>query len=67
MNIFPIFKKVCQDAKNKNLKNGKIQAKSIFHTKLEINVYYSNLIIIEDMKYENSNYFLSTSIRVTPY
>ena len=34
---------------------------SLLHTKLELPILYSNLISIEDMKYENSNYFISTN------
>ena len=36
--------------------------KSVFHTKLELPMLYSNLITIEDMKFENSNFYRSFQI-----
>ena len=34
---------------------------SLLHTKLELPILYSNLISIEDMKFENSNYYINTN------
>ena len=34
---------------------------SITFTKLELPILYSNLVLIEDMKFENSNYFIRSN------
>jgi len=34
---------------------------SLVYTKLELPVYYSNVVSIEDMKNENSNYFINSN------
>ena len=41
--------------------NKQILPNSSIHTKLELPILYSNLITIEDMKFENSNYFIRTN------
>ena len=46
----------------KLVKNKKeVIPKSIAFTKTALPILYSNLILIEDMKYENSNYFLGSN------
>lgn len=45
-----------------SLKNDQNKStKSALYTKIELPILYSNLIIIEDMKIENSNYYLYTN------
>ena len=53
------FQKITHNLKKKQLKD-KIPS-SITFTKLELPIYYSNLILIEDMNFENSNYFIRSN------
>ncbi len=53
------FQKITHNLKKKQLKD-KIPS-SITFTKLELPIYYSNLILIEDMNFENSNYFIHSN------
>ena len=46
---------------NKKKFNLNKQPQSVLYTKIEIPVFYSNLILIEDMKVENSNYYVSSN------
>jgi hypothetical protein len=46
---------------NETKKKKKYNPHSLIHTKLELPILYSNLIIIEDMKFENSNYFINAN------
>lgn len=34
---------------------------SLVNTKLELPILYSNLVSLEDMKFENSNYYINTN------
>ena len=52
----------CSTFKKNNAEEKKIKVPtSCLYSKLEIPIYYSNVITIEDMKFENSNYYVSTN------
>ena len=65
-----LLRKVTKTFQNNENKKKKYIPHSLLHTKLELPILYSNLVIIEDMKIENSKYFinangfLSNSIKV---
>jgi hypothetical protein len=65
-----LMRKVTNKIQEQLTKEKKYIPHSLAHTKIELPILYSNLIIIEDMKFENSNYFfnangfLSSSINV---
>ena len=56
-----LFKKIAGSGKVLAAKETEIIPKSIAFTKAALPIRYSNLILIEDMKYENSNYFLGSN------
>ncbi len=56
-----LFKKLASSGEGLDNKETEIIPKSITFTKTALPILYSNLILIEDMKYENSNYFLSSN------
>ena len=56
-----LFKKLANSGQGLASKETKIIPKSITFTKTALPILYSNLILIEDMKYENSNYFLGSN------
>ena len=56
-----LFKKIASSGKGLIPKETEIIPKSIAFTKAALPIRYSNLILIEDMKYENSNYFLGSN------
>ena len=56
-----LFKKLASSGEGLASKETKIIPKSITFTKTALPILYSNLILIEDMKYENSNYFLGSN------
>ena len=56
-----LFKKLANSSDGIASKETEIIPKSITFTKTALPIFYSNLILIEDMKYENSNYFLGSN------
>ena len=56
-----IFKRLAESGENLHSKEDEEIPKSITFTKTALPILYSNLILIEDMKYENSNYFLGSN------
>ena len=56
-----LFKKIANSSEGNVSKETEIIPKSITFTKTALPILYSNLILIEDMKYENSNYFLGSN------
>ena len=52
-----LFKRLASSGEGLPSKETEIIPKSITFTKTALPILYSNLILIEDMKYENSNYF----------
>jgi hypothetical protein len=70
MNMFTDLKKgknsILKAITENRTKDDELKAKnyvpnSVVHTKLELPIYYSNLITIEDMKVENSEYFIRSN------
>ena len=55
-----IFTKIANASKGISL-NKDLTPESITFTKTALPIVYSNLILIEDMKFENSNYFLGSN------
>ena len=52
----------CANFKKTNVEEKKVKTPaSCLYSKLEIPIYYSNVITIEDMKFENSSYYISTN------
>jgi len=51
----------CKEIKRREGNHKKELPHSAYFSKLEIPIFYSNLITIEDMKFENSCYYLSSS------
>ena len=51
----------CNDIKKKEKNEKQDPPMSVLHSKLVIPIFYSNLITIEDISFENSNYFLNTN------
>lgn len=47
--------------KNKTIFNQIKNPNSVLYTKIEIPLFYSNKIIIEDMKFEGSNYYITSN------
>ena len=56
-----LFKKLASSGEGLPSKETEIIPKSITFTKTALPILYSNLILIEDMKFENSNYFLGSN------
>ena len=56
-----IFTKLANTSKGISSKEKEINTKSIYFTKTALPIVYSNLILIEDMNFENSNYFLGSN------
>ena len=56
-----LFKNLANTSEGLASNETEIIPKSITFTKTALPILYSNLILIEDMKYENSNYFLSSN------
>ena len=56
-----LFKKIANSGEGKISKETEVVPKSITFTKTALPILYSNLVLIEDMKYENSNYFLGSN------
>ena len=56
-----LFTQLARSGENLASKDADITPKSITFTKTALPILYSNLILIEDMKYENSNYFLGAN------
>ena len=56
-----LFTKIAKSGEGLATKEIEIIPKSITFTKTTLPILYSNLILIEDMKYENSNYFLGSN------
>ena len=56
-----LFKKIANSSEGNVSKETEIIPKSITFTKTALPILYSNIILIEDMKYENSNYFLGSN------
>ena len=56
-----LFKRLASSGEGLPSKETEIIPKSITFTKTALPILYSNLILIEDMKYENSNYFLGSN------
>ena len=56
-----LFTKLAKSCENLTQKDTEIILKSITFTKTALPILYSNLILIEDMKFENSNYFLHSN------
>ena len=56
-----LFKKLASSSEGIISKERDLIPKSITFTKTTLPILYSNLILIEDMKYENSNYFLGSN------
>jgi hypothetical protein len=55
---------LCNIFQGKNLDKEKQEdfiASSILNSKISIWIYYSNLITIEDMNIENSNYYMTSN------
>ncbi len=51
----------CKEIRQREKGNKKELPLAAFFSKLEIPVFYSNLVTIEDMKLENSGYYLSSN------
>ena len=56
-----LFKNLANTSEGLASNETEIIPKSITFTKTALPILYSNLVLIEDMKYENSNYFLSSN------
>ena len=56
-----LFTKLANSGEGLVSKEAEVIPKSITFTKTALPILYSNLILIEDMKYENSNYFLGAN------
>ena len=56
-----LFKRLANSGEGLPSKENEVIPKSITFTKTALPILYSNLILIEDMKYENSNYFLGSN------
>ena len=56
-----LFKKLANSGEGSSAKEADVIPKSITFTKTALPILYSNLVLIEDMKYENSNYFLGSN------
>ena len=56
-----LFKTLASSGDGLPSKESEVIPKSITFTKTALPILYSNLILIEDMKYENSNYFLGSN------
>ena len=56
-----LFTKLANSGEGLVSKETDVIPKSITFTKTTLPILYSNLILIEDMKYENSNYFLGSN------
>jgi len=56
-----LFTRLANSGEGLASKESEIIPKSITFTKTALPILYSNLILIEDMKYENSNYFLGAN------
>ena len=56
-----LFTDLAKSGKALASKEIEIIPKSITFTKTALPILYSNLVLIEDMKYENSNYFLGSN------
>ena len=56
-----LFKTLASSGEGLPSKEAEVIPKSITFTKTALPILYSNLVLIEDMKYENSNYFLGSN------
>ena len=56
-----LFKKLATSREVLPSKETEVIPKSITFTKTALPILYSNLVLIEDMKFENSNYFLGSN------
>ena len=56
-----LFVQLAASSEGSALKEEEVIPNSITFTKTALPILYSNLILIEDMKYENSNYFLGAN------